>query len=138
MSTIENKEKVRRLFEDGLNNDNFDFLGTMIADNYVNHNMPAPSPGPEGLMQVLKTFKNAFPDMKITLHEVIGEGERVVTRGSWKGTHNGSFMGIPATGKNVEVNYIDIWRFENDKAVENWVQMDILGLMVQLGVVPSP
>jgi predicted ester cyclase len=83
-------------------------------------------------------FTDAFPDMRITVEEVIGEGEKVATRGTWSGTHKGSFMGVAATGKSVKIGYIDMWRFENGRAVENWVQMDMLGLMQQLGVVPPP
>ena len=82
-------------------------------------------------------FLEAFPDMRITLDDVIGEGEKVATRGHWVGTHKGAFMGVPATGKAVNVKFMDMWRFENGKAVENWVQMDLLSLMQQLGVVPG-
>jgi steroid delta-isomerase-like uncharacterized protein len=103
----------------------------------VNHDLPAPAPGPEGFKQVVGMFTESFPDMRIRLLDVIGEGDNVVTRGEWTGTHKGPFMGVPATGKSVTVKYIDIWRIDNGKAVENWVQMDFLGLMQQLGVVPG-
>ena len=83
-------------------------------------------------------FLTAFPDFHVTLEDVIAEGDKVASRGVWRGTHQGNFMGIPATGKSVAVSYSDIWRFENGKAVENWVQMDMLGLMQQLGVAPAP
>jgi predicted ester cyclase len=62
----------------------------------------------------------------------------VVTRGVFAGTHRGDFMGIPATGRKVSIKYLDIWRLENGKAKENWVQMDMLGMMQQLGVIPAP
>jgi steroid delta-isomerase-like uncharacterized protein len=137
MSTEANKNAVRRGFEQGMNKRSFEVWDEVLAPNYVNHDMPAPSPGPAGMKQVLAMFTDAFPDMQITLHDVFGEGDKVATRGSWKGTHKGAFMGIPATGKSVEVKFIDMWRFENAKAVENWVSMDMLGLMQQLGVVPA-
>jgi steroid delta-isomerase-like uncharacterized protein len=138
MSTETNKSLVRRGFEQGMNGRNFNVWDELLASSYVNHDMPTPSPGPAGMKQVLTMFTEAFPDMQITVHAVLGEGEMVATRGSWKGTHKGAFMGIPATGKAVDVKYIDMWRFENGKAVENWVQMDMLCLMQQLGVVPAP
>ena len=69
---------------------------------------------------------------------MLGEGDKVVTRGTFTGTHQGEFNGIPATGKKVKVSYCDIWRVENGKCVENWVQMDMVGLMQQLGVIPAP
>jgi steroid delta-isomerase-like uncharacterized protein len=138
MSTEQNKTLIRRGFEEGINGRNLDYFTQAIAPTYVNHNMPVSDPGPEGFKQVIAMFVNAFPDMQITVEDVIGEGDKVATRGTWRGTHQGDFMGIPATGKSVTVTYSDIWRLENDKAVENWVQMDILGLMQQLGVAPAP
>jgi steroid delta-isomerase-like uncharacterized protein len=110
----------------------------LIGTTYVNHSMPAPVPGPEGFRMVISMFRAAFPDLHITLEDVIGEGDKVATRGYFTGTHQGEFNGIPATGKQVKVSYIDLWRVENGKAVENWVQMDMIGLMQQLGVIPAP
>jgi predicted ester cyclase len=77
---------------------------------------------------------NAFPDMDINLENIIAEDNLVATRGYWTATHKGQFMGIDATGKKVNVRYIDFWKVENGKCVENWVQMDFLSLMQQLGV----
>ncbi len=138
MSTEQNKALVRRGFEEGINQGKLDYFDQVLAPTYVNHNMPAPGPGPEAFKQVLAMFLKAFPDMHITVEDVITEGDKVATRGTWRGTHKGDFMGIPATGKSVSVTYSDIWRFENGQAVENWVQMDMLGLMQQLGVAPAP
>jgi predicted ester cyclase len=76
--------------------------------------------------------------MHVTVHDVIVDGDRVAGRGTISGTHRGEFMGIPATGKPINVAYIDIWRAEGDKMVENWVQIDLLGIMQQLGVAPGP
>jgi steroid delta-isomerase-like uncharacterized protein len=134
MSVAQNKEMLRRLFEEGLNRGNLDIIAEHIGDDYVNHNLPAPAPGREGFRQVVQMFLSAFPDMQVTLHDIFGDGDKVGARGSWRGTHEGEFMGIPATGKHVEVQYIDIWRVEDGKFVDNWVQMDLLGLMQQLGV----
>jgi len=138
MSTAENKTRVRRGFEEGINQKKLDVFDELLAPNYVNHNMPAPAPGPEGFKQVIGMFHMAFPDMHITIEDEFGEGDTVGTRGYMTGTHQGEFMGIPATNKPIKVEYIDLWRVENGKFVENWVQMDMLGLMQQLGVVPAP
>ena len=137
MSADQNRETVRRIFEEGINNRNFTYFDEAIAPNYANHSMPAPSPGPEGLRQVVGTFVSGFPDMQITLEDLIADGDRVCTRGAWRGTHTGEFMGIPATGRKIEVPYIDIWRMENGKAVDNWVQMDMMAMMHQLGLMPE-
>lgn len=133
MTTAQNKKIVRRMFEEAMNQKNLSLVNELIADKYVNHDMPGAT-GPDGMRKIIETFFDGFPDMQIRLQEVIGEGNMVATRGEWTGTHKGSFMGIPATGKRVKINYIDMWRMEDGKGVENWVQMDIPGLMQQLGV----
>ncbi|HXV43961.1 MAG TPA: ester cyclase [Anaerolineae bacterium] len=138
MSAEQNKTLVRRGFEEGMNQRNLNIFDELLNPNYVNHNMPTPAPGTEGFKQVISMFFSAFPDFHVTVEQVIAEGDKVATRGTWRGTHKGDFMGIPATGKSVAVSYSDIWRVENGRAVENWVQMDMLGLMQQLGVAPAP
>lgn len=136
MSTLQeqNKNLIHRFFEAGINENKSDVFDEIIAPNYVNHNLPAPAPGPEGLRQVVGMFKEGFPDLHATVEAAVADDDRVATQGYITGTHNGPFMNIPPTGKSIHVNYIDIWRIENGKAVENWVQMDMLGLMQQLGV----
>jgi steroid delta-isomerase-like uncharacterized protein len=137
VSAEENKALVRRGFEEGMNQKNLDVFAELLAPDYVNHNMPAPAPGPEGFKQVMAMFVQGFPDFHLTVEDMIAEGDTVATRGYFTGTHNGEFMNIPATGKQVTVSYIDIWRMENGKAVENWVQIDQLGMLQQLGVIPQ-
>jgi steroid delta-isomerase-like uncharacterized protein len=136
MST-DNKAIVRSIFEDGFNKGNTSVWDKLIASNYVNHNMPVPAPGVEGFKMIVGMFTSAFPDMHVTLEDVVAEGERVATRGYFTGTHKGTFNGIPATGKSIKTSYIDVWRLENGKAVENWVVLDMVGLLQQLGVMPS-
>ena len=138
MSTLQNKQLVEQMFSDVMNNRRFDRISDIIAPNYMNHSMPMPQPGPEGMAAILKMFEDGFPDMKITLDTVIAEGETVATRGYWTGTHRGAFMGIPATGKKVNIGFMDFWKFENGKATENWVQMDNMAIMQQLGVIEQP
>lgn len=133
-----NKALVRQMFEEGMNKNDEAIFDALIARSYVNHDMPAPAPGPEGFKQVLGQFRAAFPDMHVTLQDEVAEGDKVVTRGVFRGTHRGEFMGVPPTSKQVEVKYIDIWRVENGKLTENWVQLDLLGLLQQLGAIPAP
>src|SRR3989442_768647 len=102
MSTEENKAVVRRVFEEGVVGGNLDAVSESIAPNYVNHTFPG-GPGPDGFKQVIIMFKAAFPDMGLTIEDMIAEGDRVATRGTWTGTHQGDFMGVPATGKHVTV-----------------------------------
>ena len=136
MSTTENKQIIHRLFEEGMNKRNFSLADECVADNYVNHDIPGSGRGPAGFKKIIQDFLDGFPDMHIHIAELTGDEDVVATRGEWTGTHSGNFMGIPATGKNVKVKFIDMWRLENGKAVENWVQMDMMSLMQQLGVMP--
>ena len=128
---------VRRIFEQGINEQDRQAIRALLDESYVNHDMPA-TPGPDGFNAVLDGFFTAFPDLHVTVEDVIEAGDRVATRGRFVGTHRGVFNGVPATGKPVDVPYIDVWRVEDGKAVENWVQMDLLGLLQQVGAVPTP
>jgi steroid delta-isomerase-like uncharacterized protein len=136
MSAEENKAIIRRGF-DAMNAKDFSAFEQIMAPNYVNHDMPTPGPGPEGFKQVIDMFFAAFPDMRISLEAQLGDGDLVANRGAMTGTHQGEFMGVPATGKQVTVPFMDFWRLENGKAVENWVRLDIMGLMQQIGAVPG-
>ena len=138
MSAEQNKTNVRRGFEEGMNQRNLAVFDELLAPNYVNHNLPAPVTGPEGMKIVVGMFVAGFPDFQVVVEDVVGEGDKVSTRGYFTGTHTGEFQGIPATGKTIKAGYIDLWRAENGKFVENWAQLDMLGLMQQLGVIPAP
>ncbi len=134
MLTETNKAIVRRGFEEGVNQKKPAVYDEVIAANYVNHNLPMPVPGPDGFRQMLGQFQAGFPDMQVTIEDVLAEGDKVATRGYFTGTHLGEFNGFPPTGSAVKVRYLDVWRIENGTAVENWVQMDLMGMMQQIGV----
>jgi steroid delta-isomerase-like uncharacterized protein len=138
MSAEQNRAVVKAIFDEIVNRRETGNAAKLIGPTYVNHMMPLPTPGPDGLVQVLETFRAGFPDIQVAVEDAIAEGDRVATRGYFRGTHRGPFMGLPATGKPVQVAYADIWRFEDGKAVENWVQMDLMGLMQQIGAIAPP
>ncbi len=137
LSASEMKDRVHGLFA-AMNQRHLAALDDAIDPRYVNYSMPMSAPGPSGLRQVLEVFFGGFPDMHIVVEDVIAEPDKAATRGHFTGTHKGTFMNVPATGKSIKVEYIDIWKAHNGKLVENWVQMDMLGLLIQLGVVPPP
>ena len=83
-------------------------------------------------------YLTAFPDLHFTVEDLIAEGDKVVARLTVRGTQQGAFMGIPPTGKHVTVTGIDINRLAGGKSVEHWLNMDTLGLLQQLGVIPAP
>ncbi|GAC1533558.1 MAG: hypothetical protein NVS2B7_00850 [Herpetosiphon sp.] len=137
MATDEIKALYHRVVEEIMNRHSFQSLDELIALNYVNGSWPMPVPGREGFKQVLSMFFTAFPDMQVTVDDVVAEGHTVTGRGTWHGTHRGDFMGIPATGKQVEVPFMDFWSMEQGRFSKNWVQQDILALLQQLGAIPA-
>jgi len=131
-----NKKLVEQIFNEVMNKQNFSLLEKIVGPNYVNHLQPDKK-GPAGLKEILQQFLNGFPDMKIQVEHIAAEGDLIATRGYWTGTNKGSFMGMPSTGKKVRVDYIDFWKAQNGKLVENWVQMDMQAMMQQLGLAPA-
>ena len=137
MSTEQNRMIVWRIFEEAMNEGRQELYDELIHPAYVNHDVPAPAPGAAGFGMVIEMYKAAFPDMHVVVEADMAEGDRVATRGYFTGTHTGDFMGLPPTGRTFRCAYNDIWRIEDGKGRENWVQMDMLGLMRQLGVGPA-
>src|SRR5437868_3369062 len=130
----ENKKLVNRLFNEALNERKLEIAEELIHKDYVNFSFPAGAKGPEAFKNIGGMFLSSFPDMKITVEDIMEEGDKLATHGYWEGTHRGDFQGISPTGKKVKVNYMDMWKVKDGKLHENWVQMDIAGLMHQLGV----
>ncbi len=134
----ENKAQMRRVYEEFVNKGNLAVLEELTSPDFVDHNSPPGVPaGLEGVKQTFAMFRAAFPDFHMTVEDMIAEGDRVVSRVTIRGTHKGDFMGIVATGKQVTVQVIDIIRIAGGKAVERWGQLDEMGMMQQLGVVPT-
>ena len=134
-----NKAIMQRFYDEVVNAGNVDLIDELLSDDFTEHEeLPGVAPGREGVKQFFRMFKQAFPDGTMTAEHVVAEGDTVAARVTVRGTHQGEFMGIPATGKKVTVGYMDMWRLDGGKAVENWVRLDMLGLMQQLGAVPSP
>jgi steroid delta-isomerase-like uncharacterized protein len=100
--------------------------------------LPGQGPGLEGLKDILRAMRGGFPDIVFSIQEQIAEGDKVASRFEWTGTHNGEFLGIPATGRPVRVWGIVIDRLEDGRIKDTRIIMDTLGLMGQLGVLPSP
>jgi steroid delta-isomerase-like uncharacterized protein len=138
MSVEENKAVIRRWFEASPKGDSATVRG-LLAPNFVSYvGSSPPMRGFEAYEQFTAGFRNAFPDIQFTVDELIGEGDKVVARWTMRGTHQGNFQGIPPTGKKVAVSGMNISRLEGGKVVEDRAEMDALGMMQQLGVVPPP
>ncbi len=137
MSVEDNKATARRWYEGVFNNGNLDLINGLFAPNFVDHDPVNPLPGLEGVRQVVTMYRSAFPDRHITVEDWVAEGDKVVTRFRAQGTHSGALMGVPPTGKQVTVTGIDVLGFKNSKIAEHWGNRDDLGMLQQLGVIPS-
>lgn len=137
-TAAENKTLVRRFVDEVQNQHDIDALEELFSPDFVDHSGISTPPTLNGTKQFFTMFFTAFPDVQVTIHEQVAEGDKVVTRKTFHGTHQGEFMGMPPTGKSVEFDVIDIFRIADDKITDHWAVADMLGLMQQIGAVPLP
>jgi steroid delta-isomerase-like uncharacterized protein len=136
MSTEDNKALVRRLYAEVTGKGNMTVADELLSTQYVEH-LPIPTPGREGLKQLVMMVVSAFPDIHPIVEDAVAEGDRVVVRIVARGTQQHAFMGIPASGKAVEWREMHIYRVVDGKIVEHGGVIDQLGLLQQIGAIPS-
>ena len=135
MTLEENKKFMSNFIEEVINKKNLDAADDLVAEHFIEHlPFPGQGPGREGLKFAINAMLTGFPDMSWTVQEQIAEGETVVTRFAWTGTHDGTFMGIPPTNKKVEVWGVVIDVVRDGLFAESRIIMDTIGLLQQLGV----
>ncbi len=135
---MNSKSIADRFTEDLWDRGNLNIADEILSASFVDHDfVQGQTPGMEGYKQMVGAFRSAFPDLRVRNEDVIEEGNKVVVRWTANGTHNGQLMQIPPTGKKVSLKGVDILRIENDKIVERWGEFDALGMLSQLGVIPS-
>jgi steroid delta-isomerase-like uncharacterized protein len=129
-----------KFFEDMLGKADWKLADELVAKNVVMHHPSSPQPvsGSENVIGFLGAFRAGFPDMTMKVELVFGAAEMVAVRWHMSGTHTAELFGIPASGKSVSVRGISLLRFANGKVIEDWVSEDSLGLMQQIGVIPTP
>lgn len=138
-----NKAVIRRVYDDGFSRGDMKACEEIVAPDYVDH-PPArffdvPLVGPQSLQGAVRVFREGFPDLTDTVEDLVAEGNSVVARSTWKGTHNGTFVGVPPTGKLVIITGINFFRLGSDgMIVERFGSFDALGMMQQIGLVPGP
>jgi steroid delta-isomerase-like uncharacterized protein len=138
MASNGNVAVIGRFIEEILNQGRFEVANEIVAEDFIELDpLPGQRQGREGLVEVLRGMLAAFPDIHWNIDETIAEADKVVTRFTWTGTHKGQFLGIPATGKSVSVKGVVIDRVVGGKMTDSRILMDTLGMMQQLGVLPS-
>ncbi|MFP9192505.1 ester cyclase [Natronosalvus vescus] len=134
-----NKHIARRYPEEVATDRNIDLIDELSTDHFVEHGpFGQETHGPEADKEQMRAFLDAFPDFEATVEDIIAEGDTVAMRVTLRGTHEGEFMGIEATGNSFEIQNMVFTRIEDEKIAERWVQPDSFGLMQQLGVVELP
>jgi predicted ester cyclase len=138
MSVEQNKAIVRRLLEEPWKGD-LRVVDELIDRKYVGYDPALPEPllGPDGFKENIATYRAAYSDARITVDEQIAEGDKVATRWTGRGRHDGDLMGVTPTGKQVKVSGLTLSRLANGKVIEEYTNWDTFGMMQQLGVVPE-
>jgi predicted ester cyclase len=130
-----NKAIVRRTWEDLFNKGKLATADELIAANFTNHAAPGAAPGPGSFKQLVTMYRAAFPDVQFTIEDLLGDGDKVVVRNTFHGTHTGPFMGIAPTGRHISQEQMHIVRVNDGLIVEHWAVRDDLSLMRQLGAI---
>jgi len=129
-------EEVLHGIYDAINTGNLALLDEFVAPDYTEH-----SEGFEGVepfKQQITAFRAAFPDLRVTVEDLLIDGDRFASRTTVTGTHAGDLMGMPATGRRISVEAVDIGRLENGQAKERWGGLNLYSMLTQLGVIPAP
>jgi steroid delta-isomerase-like uncharacterized protein len=137
--TAENKVVMRR-FVEFINTGSEKLAEELISPDAVFHvpGRPEPMRGPAGYLAVIGMMRSGFPDIQWTLEEMIAEDDKVAARFTMRGTHQGSFFGVPPTGKAIAVQAMNFYRLSGGRFIEERGQPDLLGLLMQIGAVPPP
>ena len=139
MSTIEENKAIIRRYREAHNANNLNALDAIVANDVNSHNaLPGLPPGLQGGKMAHQAFLSSFPDIQTQTEHMVAEGDKVIEWYTARGTHTGSFMGIPPTGKKFEIPTVVVYRLANGKIVETWGLNDGQTLLQQLGVLPMP
>ncbi len=138
-SSVQSQSLISRIFEQAFNQGNLAIVDELVAVNCVTHSLPWGLPtGRRGLKQLIIMFRTAFPDLHCTVEDEINEGHKSAAHWTMCGTHQGPFLGNPPTGRPIAVQGIIFARIENERIAEDWILVDQMDLLQQLGIVPPP
>lgn len=138
-SVEDNRRVVTRFVEEFKNNANHDIVDELFSTDFVHHLADPGLPPGRAVMKLLgQSIVAGFPDVHVTVEDLLADGDKIIERTTARATHTGEFNGISATGNKVAWTEIHIYRLKNEKIVELWSEIDLLGLLGQLGAVPGP
>ena len=127
-----NKAIIRRLVTEAWTGENFELVDEFVSPDYYEHAPFGDVTGIEGYKEGIAMFNEAFAGIALEIGDMVAEGDRVAFRFTFSGRHTGEFMGIPASDRQVSIEGIDITRLENGQVVEEWLSLDMFGLMEQI------
>ena len=135
---MDHSATMRRTY-DLINAGDLDAFGELLAEGFIEHEeLPGLAPTKEGVLELFRGYKAAFPDLRMDAEDILASGDKAVARVKATGTQKGEFMGMPASGKSVDIQLIDIMRFDDAGLVcEHWGVMDMLSMLQQLGAAPE-
>jgi steroid delta-isomerase-like uncharacterized protein len=138
--TIETNRRLMNRFVEFINTASEQLADELISTDATFHvpGSPGPMHGPKGYLTILAMMRVGFPDVRWTLEETIAEGDRIAARFTMRGTHSGTFFGVPPTGTPIAVQAMNLYRFSGEKIVEEYGQPDLLRLLIQIGAVSPP
>ena len=129
------EQHLAEIYIEMLNTHEPDMVDQFVAEDYINHN-DFVADGREANRQLWTAFFAGLPDLSVTMEDLVISGDRVVGRFTYRATHTGNFMGIPASGKAVEMRSIDIWRVADGMFVEHWDELNLMQVFQQMGALP--
>jgi steroid delta-isomerase-like uncharacterized protein len=134
MMSKQDNISAQKQFGEAVNSGNLDVISQVMAPSVVDHDPAADQgPGPEGFIQFFTRFRKAFPDLKVSVEQMVADDDNVAIAYTITGTQKGEFMGIPATNRQIKARGVQIARFEDGKIVERWGSSDELGISKQIG-----
>ena len=139
MSAQTNRALIKRFYDEGWNANNLAVYEELVTDNFVDHQtLPGLPAGREGFKMLNVMFRSAFPDVWVTVDQIVADDDKVACRWTSTGTHKGDLFGIPPTGNEVKVTATVWYRIEDGLIREHWGIPDLLGLLIQIGIIPPP
>ena len=134
---MRNPVDLAHLFAEIMNSHDAGRFAELVSEDYVNHN-PAVGPGRAGLITIMEHWFDTLSDTRVVVEDAFAAGDRIVGRYTYRARHTGSFAGVPASGADLAIRSIDIWRVEDDRFVEHWDELNLLEVFQQMGAIPAP